>query len=833
MAGFSTAIWRLRAPLLVSILSFLVLSWPDQIKEVYASLLEASYSRLKLADSEATQLKYLGRDYLNLENLEVSRLEILLAFASLAALTLALLFAARALTAADPRGRQELAANTAGGFWLRYLPWVICLGPLLGVIWGLRGAWSQITSENFTRTLAALGTLPKPETKAKLSFLLSQADGWLHEAARGEARLAFYAIGICAAFGTLLLLIMLGRGGAAQRLPARRMTIFSWPAASSLFFTAVFIGLALFFAGQSLNAGNPSTGDGLLSRLQQVDFTAVPRGLGAIFILNLFLICLVLLLSALFSIYDKYKTPVASLLLIWVIFISWWSLNDNHQVRLIPREQKDGAQQGPQGGGLPPAAGAGGQERDIVKAFQEWLASRPAERKKAFADSKEPYPIYIVAAQGGGLYSANLAALTLARLYDHCPALQDHLFAISGVSGGSLGGGLFAALLSDEKAKEQQLSASNPKDCALIPEKGGAGTFESEAAKFLGSEFLSPLGASGLFPDMLQRFLPVRVGPFDRIRAFEASLEQTWSRKLKRSGNPFRAPFRSLWRPDGGAPMLLFNATIVETGSQMLILPAPWNAVRSLHETILDRNEDLPLSAAAGVSARFPYIMPAASFYKQKPEGKPSLHRLADGGYFDNSGVEIALSLLKELDPRPQAGLQKSENREFEFKLIILSEDDEPGEEWQGLGELLSPLRAFNRARFLRAPGAVNRAHASGYDVHLIKINHDQFRLPLGWQLSRLTQIKLALQIGDPARCLSAASLTDFLAELREEEQKPDAQSAAKGEQLERLEKLLTLLNSNHCRMCKILRELKHGTYASYPCGDGEEMALSRSQQRN
>ncbi len=53
--------------------------------------------------------------------------------------------------------------------------------------------------------------------------------------------------------------------------------------------------------------------------------------------------------------------------------------------------------------------------------------------------------------------------------------------------------------------------------------------------QFLAEDFLSPLGASALFPDVLQRFIPYpAIGAFDRARAFEASLEETWPTELSR-----------------------------------------------------------------------------------------------------------------------------------------------------------------------------------------------------------------------------------------------------------------------------------------------------------
>ena len=59
----------------------------------------------------------------------------------------------------------------------------------------------------------------------------------------------------------------------------------------------------------------------------------------------------------------------------------------------------------------------------------------------------EIYPVFVVSAQGGGLYAAYNTATFLARLIDLCPGFRRHLFAISSVSGGSVGAAVFASAL--------------------------------------------------------------------------------------------------------------------------------------------------------------------------------------------------------------------------------------------------------------------------------------------------------------------------------------------------------------------------------------------------
>ena len=87
-------------------------------------------------------------------------------------------------------------------------------------------------------------------------------------------------------------------------------------------------------------------------------------------------------------------------------------------------------------------AKAGG---DLAVTFHGWLAERRTGSSR--------YPVFVVAAQGGGIYAASTAGTFLATMQDHCPAFARHVFAISAVSGGSIGASLFNAAFADSIAR--------------------------------------------------------------------------------------------------------------------------------------------------------------------------------------------------------------------------------------------------------------------------------------------------------------------------------------------------------------------------------------------
>jgi patatin-like phospholipase len=253
------------------------------------------------------------------------------------------------------------------------------------------------------------------------------------------------------------------------------------------------------------------------------------------------------------------------------------------------------------------------------------------------------HPLYIVAAEGGGIRAAYWTAAVLGTIQDEQPAFADHVFAISGVSGGSLGAAVFASLLPDGRDRKD---------------------FARRAESMLGRDFLSPAMAAMLCPDFLQRFWPWGYTGLDRGRWIERSWENAWRDTMQKAGtkNPdrFAQSFLDLWRADTGyVPNLCLNGTSVERGKRVIAtnLLINWQEFLDADDAIerlmpiKDRGKndkrarpgiDLRISAAAHLSARFTYVSPAGKF---PPDGT----HVVDGGYFENSGATTALDILREI----------------------------------------------------------------------------------------------------------------------------------------------------------------------------------------
>ena len=314
--------------------------------------------------------------------------------------------------------------------------------------------------------------------------------------------------------------------------------------------------------------------------------------------------------SALVYIAGQYRIPLLTLIVIWVALCSLG--NDNHDIRTVSR-------------------GEGHSRLKVEQALRAWHDHIRADPKYA---TRSKHPLFIVTAEGGGIRAAYWTAAVLGSIQDAEPGFADHVFAISSVSGGSVGAAVFDALIADGSAQ---------------------GHFAKQSEEMLGQDFLSPAIAAMLYPDFAQRFLPWPCTFLDRGHWMEESWERAWrdtTSKNKHANNYFADPFSSLWKHEKYVPALFLNATAVENGnrviaSNMLIETGAESEEQFLGAEDLDEKikpaPDVPLSTAAHLSARFTYVSPAARFHSDGTHA-------VDGGYFENSGATTALDILRQIN---------------------------------------------------------------------------------------------------------------------------------------------------------------------------------------
>jgi hypothetical protein len=335
----------------------------------------------------------------------------------------------------------------------------------------------------------------------------------------------------------------------------------------------------------------------------------------------------------------RHRFPLLTVLLLLVPLFSL--INDNHRVRE-----------------LAPAP----RQASIVDELKRWLD---------LLDQKEPlekkHPLVIVATEGGGIRAAYWTGSVLGKIQDRDPSFARHVFAISSVSGGSLGAGVFASLV-DDASKGRAGSG----DCKSRV-KNNPGEWTCRAQNILGDNLLSADLAALLSGDFIQRFLPFPIPAWDRSRALEGSWERAYAKVIHQ--DTLAQPFTDLSAcSTDWVPRLVLNSTWVENGKRAITTPflekfaageaaepcsaAGQSAAPLPHPgtpstlfvdslPVLDgRRHDFRISSALHNSARFPYVSPAGVLEVVSPPGSG---HIVDGGLFENSGAASALELISHL----------------------------------------------------------------------------------------------------------------------------------------------------------------------------------------
>src|SRR5438132_9842494 len=470
----------------------------------------------------------------------------------------------------------------------------------------------------------------------------------------------------------------------------------------------------------------------LLFILFAADPVRVPQGLGMGTILFLAAASWVAVGSLFVFLGSRWQFPVITVVVLVALLFSWW--NDNQLICVVPRQNVKRA--------------------DVLSSFQTWY---DLVEKNYGAGTM--HPLYIVATEGGGIRAAYWTAIVLGALQDANPNFAPHLFAISGVSGGSLGAAAFDALLAE------------PTTASL--------KFKDKAHAILGQDFLSPALASMLYPDLVQRFIPFPIHYFDRGRSLELGWEKAWRDTM--GNDRFAQSFVDLWKPSPNSrewmPSLFLNGTSVEKGNRIItsnlrvtnsFLDAE-DAAEKLVSHNLDATEaacHIPLSTAAHMSARFTFVSPAGRF----PDGS----HIVDGGYFENSAATTAGEIVKRI--KDYCAYKKIAN--VDVKVIVISNNPrkpsiapaKPGPEPPGpkrtkptvimgqfIGELTAPLytllntrdargtyaqkaigREQRRFKFsvVEAPPEAESSLALTKDIVYFGLRDKNVPLPLGWMLS-------------------------------------------------------------------------------------------------
>lgn len=505
-----------------------------------------------------------------------------------------------------------------------------------------------------------------------------------------------------------------------------------------------------------------------------------------------------------------------------------------------------------------------------IDAYEDWVKRRRGSdaSQPNNTDTTEPLvppePITIVAAQGGGLYAAYHAAYYLAAVADTDLQEAERLFAVSGISGGSVGAGVFWAI------RQSGLCHLGP-----FPGDEGAGAenrcHREAVDEILGGDYLTPVLTAFYTRDLLDSVVPITLAtrhPIDRGTVMESELNRLMNEwvtsncaqyradevaqtrdpakailcapdNLKKRLDLLRVPITQTWTgpvvaaevepmdPAPGAPLLLLSAVDVQRGALVTNSPLRWINPSRCHRGYLrhgaetEAPSDIRLNTAMVASARYPIVTPPLRVDEARqleddelrpetldPEkanpnlpagvtldceqaltrapqavddpmkvamldmlpglssdpGQPHV-QLADGGFFDSSGIEVLWDLVDGLD-----GLH-TYDKAIDIRVVVLTVEAAPRLERSPKGTIGSPVSAFLGSwrerqvlalqRFSdRSRQVVSGANRAGIDVEIctvpIEVKDSEgldANFTLSWFLSKETRdfIRAQIEANEPA----------------------------------------------------------------------------------
>ena len=299
--------------------------------------------------------------------------------------------------------------------------------------------------------------------------------------------------------------------------------------------------------------------------------------------------------------------------------------------------------------------------------FQNWIE----EKKNQLTDSsKTTLPIYFVLADGGASRSAYWTASVLSKIETETKGtFSEHLFCLSGASGGSLGNLAFWGTLTG-KQKTDPLQ---------------------EIQDYLSTDFLSFPLVRLLGPDIILPLIPFHI-LHDRAEALERSMQHP--DQQNELGELMKANFSSTIPTEktSSTPIICINCTRMQDASPAVVSNIKIDNVNfgrriDVIEN-LEKNQDISIATAVVLGARFPYFSPA---------GRLGNDYYVDGGYFDNSGAGVVHEMILDLQQLISDSLKINANHPYKkirFNIIHITNQSDVKELTKRTHPLVNDLAA-------------------------------------------------------------------------------------------------------------------------------------------
>lgn len=427
------------------------------------------------------------------------------------------------------------------------------------------------------------------------------------------------------------------------------------------------------------------------------------------------LIAYAMIFSFLLMLGRKMKVQWITFLLVFGLFISYGTMSGFHKVHSVK------------------IAGEVPAPDSLEVYIAQWLESRRPEIAAYQSNNKTTYPVFFVNSYGGGIRASAWATTVVGELdrllleksgsQKISKDFQHHVFSYSGASGGTVG---FSMLTADRLRIRDSLVTKQ-----MYPEQTGIYAHDYLTANIVGifgrDALMSILGSN--FYDDRQRL---------QERTFEKRLSESYQMN-------YDVLLRNTWTArQFEIPLLFSNTYDINTGKKGIMAPVTlkdddFPSCIFIQDLMKEQGVDLPLSAAAFLSARFPFVCPTGKFDEK--------HHFTDGGTLENSGAETSQQVIAVFE----RVLAEPRFADLKISINILSISNsllkaEHPEQDKNLYEVLAPALGLLQtisSNAIKADKVSEVLAKRGVNWHYFKVQPTEKSvngtwpvLPLGWQIS-------------------------------------------------------------------------------------------------
>ncbi|MBY8974680.1 hypothetical protein KHP62_02605 [Rhodobacteraceae bacterium NNCM2] len=332
---------------------------------------------------------------------------------------------------------------------------------------------------------------------------------------------------------------------------------------------------------------------------------------------------------------------------------------------------------------------------DPIIALEAW-------RRRVAPDGSKP-KLVLMATSGGAYRASFWTAIVLdemARLEREgvLPGFCANIRLITGASGGMVGGAYFTAMMNETGMPTGSLLDQMERDIIDVQTLGKIPTKPGEQAYQYMRKYPLPRDSlSAVAQQLVQRDIP---------RLFMAGVQRTdRGTVLEDQWRTLDISFGDIRNDEanGVKPSIIFSPMLVETGQPLLIGNLDMDAVRGgdkaeravFFDWFRESRDTFKLKTAVRLNAAFPYIAPSSAL-PTKP-----YRRVVDAGYYDNYGIDMAVSYLSEPMIRDWVIRNTSGVMILQVRAFPFTEPgaEQPGPIARGLQWLTTPLEGIGSAR--------------------------------------------------------------------------------------------------------------------------------------